>query len=327
VRAVECRLGRHASTVLDERQFRYFSYDDSTIPVERPHAAPGRLIAASNIVTQSDGRSILTGRGGDVVMWSFTSPRLDLSDLAYLHNWSALKHRMKWYRSFQGLNYWTMARVDLLKPFLARHGIVKDVSPHESWIKSNRTEPRRDARLNGTSKMSQRRPSVSAALRYLRDIVAIQATSPFWAESNVMPTYPYMDRKIVSFMLSIPFEQKFNGVSNRVLHRRAMTSLLPTEIATRQSKASALEPSCRAIRREWSEVMALCDGTPELVRREIVDRSTLKEALRAARDGHATDAFSLVRVISLESWLRYRRSMASTWYAERGRVNGLHVRI
>jgi asparagine synthase (glutamine-hydrolysing) len=116
--------------------------------------------------------------------------------------------------------------------------------------------------------------------------------------------YPYYDRRLVEFMLAIPAEQKLLPGMNRVLQRRATSCILPREVALRDTKAGALEVICRALRREWPKISSLLTTDARVFQRKYVKLPALITRLESAREGKGTDIFSLIRIISLEAWLR-----------------------
>ena len=83
-----------------------------------------------------------------------------------------------------------------------------------------------------------------------------------------------------------------------------MKDILPQEIQSRQGKTGAEECLCRALVREWQTVHSLFGEDARVVRRGYVDLPQLLAAMNKARDGRHDDVYSIMRVISLEVWLR-----------------------
>lgn len=83
-----------------------------------------------------------------------------------------------------------------------------------------------------------------------------------------------------------------------------MRGVLPQEILARRGKTGAEECLCRALGREWQAVQSLFGPDARVVRRGYVDLPKLLAAMNEARDGRHPDVYSLMRVISLEVWLR-----------------------
>lgn len=72
----------------------------------------------------------------------------------------------------------------------------------------------------------------------------------------------------------------------------------------RPEGVGAQEVVCRALNREWLALRPLFTTEAKIVQRGYVDLSQLLAALERARDGRERDVFSLIRIISLEIWLR-----------------------
>ena len=119
--------------------------------------------------------------------------------------------------------------------------------------------------------------------------------------------YPFLDRPLIEFMLSVPSEQRRAPGATRVLHRRALTPLLPPAIVQRRHKGDGAEPLFRAIRREWGRVRAMFAGESQLEQHGLVSSRGVLRALEDVRNGLHQEPFPLMRVLSLEAWLRTDR--------------------
>jgi len=114
--------------------------------------------------------------------------------------------------------------------------------------------------------------------------------------------FPILDRRLVSFLLSIPFEQLARPGDLRSLQRRALGAMLPNIVAKRRSKRSPDSAVYRALLANWSFVETLLKD-PVSVDAGYIDSCGLRVASERVRIG--TFPATLFRVFLLfEQWLR-----------------------
>jgi asparagine synthase (glutamine-hydrolysing) len=124
---------------------------------------------------------------------------------------------------------------------------------------------------------------------------------------GVEPRYPFFDRRLIEFCLSVPAEQKFAGGWSRATFRRAMEGSLPSAIQWRHSKGNLAPNFDRGVRAlDLATVDSLrAPGAP-------VGRYVHLARLRTiASDYHASpdrgwrdvDGQLLFRVVVLADWL------------------------
>jgi asparagine synthase (glutamine-hydrolysing) len=125
----------------------------------------------------------------------------------------------------------------------------------------------------------------------------------------VEPRFPFFDKRLVEFCLSLPPEQKLSGGWNRVVMRRAMNGLLPEEVQWRGGKAN-MQPSFNhgllKYERERLDQVILKD---QEVIQEYVDQSALRGSYRRylAGVGDEGDMLAVWRAVSLAGWLQRTR--------------------
>jgi asparagine synthase (glutamine-hydrolysing) len=120
--------------------------------------------------------------------------------------------------------------------------------------------------------------------------------TPAWTGAPVEARYPFLDLRLVSFVLSVP---SVPWAHDKELVRAAMRGRLPDEVLTRE-KAPLSEDPVRVLFRR--------DGPPRIPDAsspvwEFVDRARFERALHAdpAGKGWRRD---VTRVISLDGWMR-----------------------
>ena len=304
--AIERHCGAVATTI-SEDDVQLFSLDGIVGPYERPHVAPGRLIELDKRMAQGGARVLLTGRGGDVTAGSEWGPHLDLSDLLVSARLGEFGRRLRAYHRRDNRSYWQL---------LVKDAIPRAVRPLEAIDKAGAPEFihhdvsrrlkhwREEARARKESLCQGVLPSRIARWSQMCDVIRIVSAGAFRSCTQIEPTYPWLDRNLVEFMITVPYEHRLTVGWNRALQRAALSGLVPREVLTRREKTSAVEPLCRALSREWDQLEPLVSDRSAIAQEGFVDAPRLRVALEHARSGTVGDVFSLVRAVSLEIWLR-----------------------
>jgi asparagine synthase (glutamine-hydrolysing) len=133
-----------------------------------------------------------------------------------------------------------------------------------------------------------------------------------WADraataAGIEPRYPFMDRRLVEFCLSLPGRAKLRDGWTRWILRAAMEGILPEEVRWRGGKADLGHPFRRALlgrHREALEDLARGGRSPV---EGWVDRGCLGDALARVTRGRSTaDEPYLWRCLVLDRWSRRR---------------------
>ena len=120
-------------------------------------------------------------------------------------------------------------------------------------------------------------------------------------ENNITLRLPYLDEKLIRFMMSVPVSQHIYKGWGRVLQRRAMRGILPEKIRRRWTKAVADEMLTRYLSRE--NLLGLADNS-RLVAYGWVDKHKLTEAINAFHNGKTYLLLDLMRFDEIERWLQ-----------------------
>jgi asparagine synthase (glutamine-hydrolysing) len=149
----------------------------------------------------------------------------------------------------------------------------------------------------------------------LHSVVARTAQQDYGSWCGCEVRYPFLDRRLVEFCLSIPLDQLTRPGETRSLMRRALRGIVCERILTRRSKNAPARPIGAAVEREWQRLSQLF-SRPLVEQYGLASGSALKEALRRAR--HGTERFLglLVITIVLEEWLR--QATAQRWLLSPG---------
>jgi asparagine synthase (glutamine-hydrolysing) len=122
--------------------------------------------------------------------------------------------------------------------------------------------------------------------------------------------YPFLDRRLVEFCLSIPLEQLTRPGETRSLMRRSLRGIVCEKILTRRSKNVPARPIGAAVEREWERLSQLFNR-PMVEQYGLARGTSVKEALRRARHGTEKLLGLLLITIVLEEWLR--QATAHRW--------------
>jgi asparagine synthase (glutamine-hydrolysing) len=134
---------------------------------------------------------------------------------------------------------------------------------------------------------------------------------------SVEMAYPFQDRRLIEFFLTIPVDQLLRPGETRSIQRRAMRRLLPNQILQRKGKKGPTEAILRAISREWQPIQDLLQNA-QIWQNGFIDKRAFMESLDRTRMGEVTAPILLLAVIALECWLQrneYTRSREQGGYS------------
>ncbi|MDJ0616364.1 MAG: lasso peptide isopeptide bond-forming cyclase [Calothrix sp. MO_192.B10] len=125
--------------------------------------------------------------------------------------------------------------------------------------------------------------------------------------------FPFWDKRLVEFCLSLPPEQKRNQGWGRMVMRRAMEGILPQEVQWRGSKTDhrlSLDRGLLLFERERLDELIL--NNPEQIK-TYVDINALQEAYHRFVSGEALENETVIiwNVLSLSMWLQITGIKAS----------------
>lgn len=288
--------GRH----LSESEYSTFTVDDETAFFSRPVPVPGRMSKLASAMKRASTKALLSGTGGDAVMWSSTRACPYITDLCSSGRWRDLHRALLDQCQSSSRSYLDVLWRHGLRP-LAAGGKRGGRPTAPEWLVAGVPEVEDDeVPLDRDLALSQ-----CVAYRFIRDAVKVCSSQYLRTFGHLIPSFPFLDRRLVQFMLAVPFEQKVRHGVPRSLHRRAMTGILPPEIAARRDKGGTQETICRAVRREWSRLASMLGPDARVVQRGYVRQAAMSATLQRVRAGLQADLFPIVRLLGLEVWLRH----------------------
>ena len=300
------RVGAHIDVSVlgnSPSSFRYPEF--ASLP---GHLGAGRPIEAERAsIARSGGyRVVLSGLGGDEFMGGIPDPRTYLADFIVQGNfiklvedltaWSLIKHK-PWIQLF-----WESAAVLLprsLNRFVQKEATVENwidedfarrmkipdrlLGPPEEW---GLWTPSQRAYLSGLVLMSNKMAKIEPPRLGLEEL-----------------RYPYLDRDLITFILSIPASQLLRPGERRSLMRRSLVNYVPSEVLARRTKQLGARTHIRTIESNWEELENIF-RSPLTAQLGYIDRDKFLECLRRLRNGTMSHLSRLQRAISLELWTR-----------------------
>jgi len=115
--------------------------------------------------------------------------------------------------------------------------------------------------------------------------------------------YPYLDRSLIEFILSIPATQLLRPGQRRSLMRRALRGLVPESILSRKTKQFGARTPVLGVEKNFTEIQQMFEFALTAKLGYINGERFLRK-LEAARNGEEIHHVRMFRTISLEAWLR-----------------------
>lgn len=263
------------------------------------HCFPGRYPKFAACMQRQDARLLLTGSGGDHIFWSGSDGAPLISDeLCRGRLLAAHQACWVWGRA-TGIPY-----VQLLGRSLRLALWGADTAPCvPSWLMRRQREQVRSFLWDfGRPNHGGALPSTRVKQHLVHSLFATTAAGYLNEYPGLYVTHPYTHRPLVEFCLAVPVSQLVRSGQSRSLMRRTLRGILPDAIVKRQTKGALDECVARALQREWKEIGDIRSW--QLCQRGFAEPGTLLQSLERARLGLRLEDQSLVRIFSLERWLR-----------------------
>jgi asparagine synthase (glutamine-hydrolysing) len=259
----------------------------------------------NNCLKTSTSRVLLSGTGGDEFLGGVPTPIPELRDLFARFHWIGFVRQL-WKFSLLQRRPWTYLCFETMEGFLpprlrrlyARPGIppwftceFANLQAEVFWSDTQRTS------IFGI------RPSFHGAVAGVDHLRRQLSRFHLNALANHRPSYPYLDRDLLTFLIAIPREQLVRPGQRRSLMRRALAELVPPEIFARRRKAFVSRRPLARINSAMPNIQQLLHS-PIIVSSGWMDPVALASNLRAAQNGAPEQMIPLIKTIELELWLR-----------------------
>lgn len=290
------------------RILRLLEEDEPFLDFPTPFAVAAAQYGEVRRVMRSLGaRVLLSGTGGDQVVWGEVGPPVMLAD-TLLQGRPLQLHRdlVAWSRALN-TSYLQLVRDGVVWPLLPRplqSRTMHHVRPPR-WIDAGFARRTHVAeRLLGYRGEDRfRLPSRRDDYNALQNAIWLASRAHAIERGAFELRFPFLHRPLVELALAIPVGQKLRPGETRSILRRALRGVLPEPIAARKTKQSPDEALHRAVAREGRRLEELV-ATARVCRRGYVRAEELRDALRRMRHGLNVSTPAFVRTLSLELWLR-----------------------
>ncbi len=257
----------------------------------------------SSVFADSGALVLLSGIGGDEVLGGAPCPLPQLADLVKQASLQELsKQLLSWALALRRPLFSILA--ETLALFFRADRPSRAVAP-PVWLDGSflrhhsravRGYPRRTRLLGPRPSFQESMISIEALRRQI-------ASFPLSSEPLYRKAYPYLDRDLLEFLVSLPPGQLVRPNQRRSLMRRALSGIVPQELLNRKRKAFVIRGPLTAIA---SQHLGLMEKTQEMLSGSlgIIDSSALRTELREVRSGGLVSVPSVLRVFALDCWLR-----------------------
>ena len=265
---------------------------------------PGRHESIADHMRRCGASILLTGIGGDHLFWSSSNGSPAVADLLGAGRLLSAHQLCSAWSFASRIPYvelmFTSSLPLILPPFIQQF-VRPLLLP--SWIS---TDKRKKLRSYFASPSEERTvsswPSRKAQLSMVHSLIDLLSAGYFSQVRKMYLTHPYSDQSLIEFCLSLPISQLIRPGETRSIMRRAFRDLLPPAILKRKTKAGPEEVFLRALRNEWDDIGNVREW--QLAQRGFIEPGTLSLSLQQSHLGVELPNEVLVRVFSLERWLR-----------------------
>jgi asparagine synthase (glutamine-hydrolysing) len=261
-------------------------------------------------MAKDDARVVLSGQGGDQILWALPTASPELADLLYEGRYLQLHYRIKFWSNFFNIPYlqtlWRQGVMPLM-PYRVRSRYQNDFKLPE-WLNERHINL---IKANKKSYLPELPDSSLTPGRRMRAVYVLQAidriSAGCYEHGELLEIgYPLLHRRLIEFLLSIPFDQVMRDGEQRSIQRRALDRVLPDKVLRRKYKGSICDGYLREFRERWEAIQVLFD-TPSIFDRGYIKLDTFRITLEKARHGASVNILQLLRAISLELWLQSMR--------------------
>lgn len=281
----------------------------TTLPGEHePYFAPNLFLhrAVYNAASANGVRVVLDGFDGDHAVGHGLARITELA--ARLRLVSAASEIRSISREF-GKSSWQLTKERVIAPLVPAYAVkaargLRLIREPASIL---------SARLHQLAIDRQRRfappKATNARQEYLRNMssglipFALEVADRAAATAGVEPRYPFFDKRFLEFCAALPSDQKMRDGWTRLVMRRAMNAVVPSQIQWRRGKADLGHNFTATLLR---------DGIPSLdsfdaVRPFLNGRRFTQSFARALHERRDSDVVALWRVTTLDAWLTAAR--------------------
>jgi asparagine synthase (glutamine-hydrolysing) len=304
-----------------------FRYDgensncDLEASVDHPEVryAPITLALGSVLSRARDNgvRVLLSGTGGDEFL---ASGFHHLTDLATAGRWWTLARQLRSDAELYSTSASRLFGDYCIKPFIPQPvlGSLRRFKRHlaadeeHDWLVPEARERAAAHRASRLDDVAVEFPTRTQ--RFLRDVLlynsnliyAVGENDLLGSRYSIEYRYPFLDRRVVEFLIAIPEEQRWWMDRPKTILRRALRSVLPEEIRERRTKAEFSVLLDHEIRGGLASQVETLIRESRLASLGVVNSAALLRRFRAFVDGReqAGSRWAIFNFIGLELWSR-----------------------
>lgn len=251
-------------------------------------------------------RVVLSGIGGDEFMGGVPNPASQIADslvqfrilslARQLWAWSLVKRR-PWMHLF------ARALAELVPASLAKYFL--DQAKVEPWIRTSFAKRGRiavrqlDVREHFGLILPSRRSCIGAVLHMSN----VLAKSVIQFGSLEEARYPFLDRTLIEFVLSIPATQLLRPGERRSLMRRALVGIVPDDVLSRRTKQFSQRTPLIALASRLGRLRDIF-ASPLSSEFGYIDPQVFLNHLDRAVNGDAIHTVKMLNTIALELWMQ-----------------------
>jgi len=277
-------------------------------------AQAGGASRAFEIAREIGGRVLLSGHGGDELLFE----RGVFQDLAAQHRWRALVRETLLAPTFYSSRTRSFFFFEAIRPIILRPGLRRvyrrfrprpAIAPpqwlgkrlQELWCEPRPPSPFGE-RASSPAQQSNWQWLTGAEAFWSMELQELDA-----ARMGIEMRFPYLDRALASFVLSLPCERRLPSGQMKQILRRAMSDVLPRIVAERGRVTSFSDSYCDKVRQNLAQLQATFDGSNWRCE-PYVERQRARDLLAAARtrtrdDDNWREWMRVWDIAILERWL------------------------
>jgi len=280
-------------------------------------------MALNQSVQAQGGRVLLTGHWADQVLVGDSY----LSDLAAQLSWRQVwRHANeygRWFtdaedavRLFRAQAFVSLARTytpRFLQPPLKRWRRRRMIGPIlPPWFsmdwKKRALEPLAEREKRGGERSTAHASALyhTVRARHCQRIMELNDKAGA-AMCGVRTLFPFLDRELLQFLMSIPGEMQVFGGVPKAIHREGVRGVMPDAICDRRWKADFTHQANAGMQRSFNAIVEEFKHRRMVVEMGYVDGQSLNDGLEVARGRlkeNALSAWALADLTALEQWLR-----------------------
>lgn len=262
-------------------------------------------------------RTILTGHWADQVLFD----QAYLIDLFRRPSWSDIRRHLRayafWMSDTDPASFRNQFLRDLVKYLMPDrlHPLLRRLRAHTGnphWFAPS-FQRRQLNRACTTLPVPRAPASAHARSLYEQVRTSHQAMCMEWQNKVAAPygievAFPFLDRDLLSFLMSIPGEMQTKDGVPKALLRESMRGILPDEIVRRRWKADFTHLVNESMVNDYDRIADVLKNEPLAVRMGYIDRDRLRSELvrlKSMIHGPTCEhAWGLMDLLGLEYWLQ-----------------------